>query len=93
MNFDHLQHLTVDKKAEVAQQNMMQQVIDAGWGQKKWQGMWGKLIKLNRELNGFCPEHLETIIRKAFQLEKEGKCNARGFVRNRLQKADWRKWL
>ena len=94
MNFDHLK-LTVDKKAEVAHQAMMKQLVDAGFvtqDDKRWLGKWGKLLKQNAPL-GFFPDHLTAIISKGIKLEREGKANARGFVRNRLQNADWRKWL
>lgn len=80
-------------KAEVAHQNMMKQITDAGWGQKRWLGVWGRLIKRNAEQLGFSPDNLATIIKKGQELERAGKANARGFVRNRLQNGDWRKYL
>lgn len=91
MNFDHL-NLKVDPKSEVAHQNMMKQIKDAGWGDKRWLGMWGRLIKQNVVNNGFCPEHLQKLISRSKEAEKAG-YNARGWLRNRLQKADWRKYL
>lgn len=85
MNFDHL-NLTIDKKnAEVSHQRMMKLIIDAGWGDKRYLGVWGKIIKSS------CihPDALEKLIRMAHS----SGYNARGWCRNRLQNNDWRSWL
>lgn len=84
--------LTVDPKAEVAHQNMMQQLIDEKWVSneptkeaERWKGKWGKLIKDSQ----IYPEALKKLITMAHK----GDYNARGWTRNRLQKNDWASWL
>lgn len=73
-------------------QKMMQMIKDEGWGDKKYLPIWGRLIKFNVKSNAFCIEHLKTLISKAHEAERAG-FSGRGWLRNRLQKADWRRYL
>lgn len=73
-------------KAKCEHQQMMELVINAGYAPKKYQAMWGKLIKKS----GINDIDLQRLITVAESLN--GYC-PRGFVRNRLRDGDWRKYF
>ncbi len=65
----------------------MKQITDEGWGNnKRYLGMWGKIIKKNT----ISPDILKSLIKKAKGLEKAKGYSARGLVRRWLQEGTWR---
>jgi hypothetical protein len=53
-----------------------------------WIGAWGKWIKDSK----ITLYQLDKLIEYAEGLERKGKANACGFIRNRLQNKDWHRW-
>jgi hypothetical protein len=74
-------------RAATEHQEKMSIVMDK-YANRRWVGAWAKWITgANISLY-----QLDKLVNVAEGLERRGKANACGFVRNRQQKKDWRKW-
>lgn len=74
-------------KAKVEHQDLMGQVIDAGYAPKKYQPRWGKWLK-DSNINLI---DLKRLIGVAKKLPKN--YSQAGFIRNRLINKDWVKYF
>lgn len=81
-----MSRFSIEEKQAVDQQTMMGMIDQQGWLQKRWMGVWGKLIKDSH----ITPYDLDRLVRYA--VSRSDKFHPRGFVRNRLRDRDWHKY-
>ena len=66
----------------------MMSIVSGRYANGRWVGAWAKWIK-DANISLY---QLDKLVHVAESLERKGKANACGFVRNRLQNKDWHKW-
>jgi hypothetical protein len=77
----------ITDRAAVEHQEKMA-IVANKYANGRWVGAWAKWIKGSN----ISLYQLDKLVVFADSLERQGKANACGFVRNRLQKKDWHKW-
>ena len=86
---EHVQKRDFELSDRATFEHQEKMAIVAGkFASGRWVGAWAKWIK-DSSISLY---QLDKLVLIAECLERRGKANARGFVRNRLQKKNWHKW-
>ena len=80
-DFQIIDRVTIEHQEKMA-------IVAGKYANGRWVGAWAKWIK-DSNISLY---QLDKLVLTAESLERQGKADACGFVRNRLQKKDWHKW-